>query len=216
MHLREQGGAGGPPAPLPDGLHYCRLCGGVAGRVGEIKSTCLCEGIACRHCGIGRVERPTSDQYVPATGRFMHSPYSMGMGGCRDCVITVYGAVPEGPYSWPGPLSESPTLGALVDTIKEAGLALGADRSLPLRQGIERLPRKPGLYALYGEARAWDLLGLEKPPDDRPLCVGRAGGLLPTALRGRDHLRAAVWEGGGCNLQRLERELSRRWQPPLR
>jgi hypothetical protein len=216
MHLREQGGAEMPPAPLPDGLHYCRFCGGVAGQLGDIKSTCLCEGIPCRYCGIGRVRRPTSDHYVPATGRFMHSPYFMGMGGCRDCVITVYGAVPEERYSWPGPLSDNPSLGELLDTIKEAGLALAVDSSLPLRKGIERLPRKPGLSAVHGEARAWDQLGLEKPPDERPLCVGRAGRLLPAALRGRDHLRVAAWEGGDCDLKRLERELLRRWQPPLR
>jgi hypothetical protein len=92
MHLREQEGAEMPPAPLPDGLHYCRFCGGVVGRHGDIKSTCLCEGIACRYCGIGRVRRPTSDHYVPASGRFMHSPYFTGMGGCRDCVTR---AAPE-------------------------------------------------------------------------------------------------------------------------
>ena len=33
-------------------------------------------------------------------------------------MITVYGAVPEGPYSWPGPLPDNPSLGELLDTLK--------------------------------------------------------------------------------------------------
>ena len=146
----------------------------------------------------------------------MHSPYFMGMGGCRDCVITVYGAVPGGRYSWPGSLFEDRSLRELIDTIKEAGTALAAENSLPLRRGLERLPRRPSLYAVYGDARVWDQLGLEKPPDGRPLFVGRAGRLLPTELRGRDDLTVATWEGGDRDLKRLERELVRRWQPPLR
>ena len=139
----------------------------------------------------------------------------MGMGGCRDCVITVYGAVPEGRYSWPGPLAEDPSLGELLDTIKEAGLALAADSALPLPEEAERIPLKPGLYAVHGGARVWDQLGLEKPPDERPLYVGRLGTLLPIELRGHHDLSLAAWERGDCDLERLERELSRRWQPPL-
>jgi hypothetical protein len=132
-------------------------------------------------------------------------------------VITVYGAVPEGWHSWPGPLAEDPSLGALLDKIKEAGLALSSNSARPLSEGLERLlARKPGLYAVHGEARAWDELGLEKPPDGRPLYVGRAGTLPPAELRGCHDLKVAAWERSDYDLERLERELCSRWQPPLR
>jgi hypothetical protein len=99
MHRRENPRAETPRPPLPEGLYYCRFCGEVAGRLGRRNSTCLCEGIPCRLCGIGRVQRPISDSSDPATGRWSHAPYFMGMGACRDCVITVYGAMPEGWHS---------------------------------------------------------------------------------------------------------------------
>jgi hypothetical protein len=201
---------------LPKGLYYCRFCGEVAGHLGASESTCLCEGIPCSYCGIGRNRRPTSDHYDAVTGRFWHSPYFIGMAGCRHCVATVYGTVPRGSHSWPGPLAEDASLRELLDTIKEAGLALSIDSARPLSKGFDRLPLKPCLYAVHGGARAWDELGLEKPPDERPLYIGRDGTLLPTELRGREDLRLAVWDEGDCDLERLERELCNRWQPPLR
>jgi hypothetical protein len=215
MSLREQEGAETRHTPLPKGLRYCHFCGEVAGHLGKAKSTCLCEGIPCRYCGVGRVRRPTSDQYVPATGGFMHSPYFMGMSGCRDCMTTVHGAVRDEWISWPGPLASDPSLRVLLDTIKEAGLALGATGALPLPRGGERFPRR-GLYAVHGEAQAWDQLGLEKPPDERPLCVRGADTPVPSVLRGRNDLRLASWERGDCDLVRVERELSMRWRPPVR
>jgi len=36
------------------------------------------------------------------------------------------------------------------------------------------VPDQPGLYAVYGAAHVWRLLGLGKPPDERPLYVGKA------------------------------------------
>ena len=36
------------------------------------------------------------------------------------------------------------------------------------------MPDVGGLYAIYGEARAWRELALGDPPDDRPLYVGKA------------------------------------------
>jgi hypothetical protein len=216
MHLHEQGGDEFPRTPLPNGLYYCRFCGEVAGHLGEIKSTCLCEGIPCRSCGIGRVRRPISDTYDPATGSFWHVPYFMGMGACRGCKITVFGGVPQEWHSWPGPLGKDPLLRELLDTIKEAGLALSSERARPLAQDLRHLPLKPGLYAVHGGAKAWDDLGLEKPPDERPLCVGRAGALLPAELCGRGDLGLAAWDVGDCDPERLEQELCNRWQAPLR
>ena len=194
--------------PLPKGLYHCRFCGEVAGHLGEAKSTCLCEGIPCRYCGIGRDQRPISDHYDPAKGCFVHTPYFMGMSGCRDCVATVYGTMPEGWHSWPGPLAQDPSLRELLDTIKEAGLALSIDSARPLSEGFGRLPLKPGLHAVHGDARAWDELGLEKPPHERPLYLGRTGTLLPTELRGRRDLTLAAWNRGDCDLERLEQELA--------
>src|SRR5262245_24881024 len=46
----------------------------------------------------------------------------------------------------------------------------------------DRVPAEPGLYAIYGSAETWQQLGLCKPPDDRPLYVGKA----EDSLVGRD------------------------------
>lgn len=36
------------------------------------------------------------------------------------------------------------------------------------------IPDNPGLYAVYGPPKVWEELGLGKPPDSRPLYVGKA------------------------------------------
>ncbi len=131
-------------------------------------------------------------------------------------MITVHGGMPEGWHSWPGPLAEDPSLHELLDAIKEAGLALSSDRARPMPEALARFPQEPGLYAVHGEPGAWKEIGLKRPPDDRPLYIGRAGTLLPTELRACHDLRLAAWAGDGCDLERLERELCNRWQPPLR
>jgi hypothetical protein len=101
-------------------------------------------------------------------------------------------------------------------TIKEAGMALSVDRARPLHTGLERLPQAPGLCAVHGARRVWGELGLEKPPDDRPLHIGRTDTPVPSELRAQSGLSLAAWKTGDCDLQRPERELCRRWQPPLR
>ena len=40
------------------------------------------------------------------------------------------------------------------------------------------VPDRPGLYAIYGSPGVWSTLGLGKPPDDRPLYIGKAEGSL--------------------------------------
>jgi len=42
------------------------------------------------------------------------------------------------------------------------------------------VPAQPGLYAIYGEAVTWDMLGLGEPPDGRPLYIGKAEESLVT------------------------------------
>ena len=42
------------------------------------------------------------------------------------------------------------------------------------------VPNKPGLYAIHGDAAVWKALTLGKPPDDRPLYVGKAEDSLVT------------------------------------
>lgn len=83
-----------PPDWLPPGLYRCSDCAQIRGRAwsaaldGELiktKSTCLCEGIACRECGDTRIRRPISDYYNLADGRFWHVPYFVGMFPCREC-----------------------------------------------------------------------------------------------------------------------------------
>jgi len=47
-------------------------------------------------------------------------------------------------------------------------------RKAPLDQAAPRVPARPGLYAIYGDADTWQQLGLGDPPDERPLYVGKA------------------------------------------
>jgi hypothetical protein len=42
------------------------------------------------------------------------------------------------------------------------------------------VPDSPGLYAIYGDAPTWVVLGLDRPPDERPLYVGKAEQSLVT------------------------------------
>lgn len=44
----------------------------------------------------------------------------------------------------------------------------------PLDGAEARVPARPGLYAIYGNADSWRQLGLGDPPDGRPLYVGKA------------------------------------------
>lgn len=59
-----------------------------------------------------------------------------------------------------------------------AHLVRDALRSLaqraPLDQAVSRVPARPGLYAIYGDADTWRQLGLDHPPDERPLYAGKA------------------------------------------
>jgi hypothetical protein len=58
-----------------------------------------------------------------------------------------------------------------------AASAMTALSSAPLsikRARAGAVPDRPGLYALYGSEATWKLLGLGKPPDRRPLYVGKA------------------------------------------
>lgn len=56
--------------------------------------------------------------------------------------------------------------------VDEALEALGHAR--PLVEAERLVPGRPGLYAIHATAATWDELGLGKPPDRRPLYVGKA------------------------------------------
>jgi hypothetical protein len=49
-------------------------------------------------------------------------------------------------------------------------------------EAVELAPRRPGLYAVYGDDRAWAQLELQPVFDDQPLYVGKA----ERSLNGRD------------------------------
>jgi hypothetical protein len=49
-----------------------------------------------------------------------------------------------------------------------------------LHEAETRVPARPGLYAIYGDAETWSELGLGDPPDERPLYVGKAEDSLVT------------------------------------
>jgi hypothetical protein len=65
--------------------------------------------------------------------------------------------------------------------IAEALQALAGARHARL-EAVERVARKPGLYAFYGDEHAWSDLGLSPAFDDQPLYVGKA----EKSLNGRD------------------------------
>jgi len=47
---------------------------------------------------------------------------------------------------------------------------------------VAHVPKRPGLYAIFGDASVWTKLGLGLPPDTRPLYIGKA----ERSLSGRD------------------------------
>lgn len=55
--------------------------------------------------------------------------------------------------------------------VAEAREELG--HSQPLA-GVHGVPNRPGLYAIFGDAKTWSELGLGKQPDERPLYIGKA------------------------------------------
>jgi hypothetical protein len=65
--------------------------------------------------------------------------------------------------------------------VAEALQALAGARHARLG-AVERVARKPGLYALYGDGQAWRDLGLSPAFDDQPVYVGKA----ERSLNGRD------------------------------
>jgi hypothetical protein len=68
-----------------------------------------------------------------------------------------------------------------MDELAEALRSLTESKQR-LKGAEDRVPRRPGLYAVHGDAGTWDVLGLGEPPDDRPLYVGKA----EESLLGRD------------------------------
>jgi hypothetical protein len=56
-----------------------------------------------------------------------------------------------------------------------SALAALAGPPLAIKQAVGGgVPDRPGLYAIYGSARVWSILGLGTRRDDRPLYVGKA------------------------------------------
>lgn len=58
--------------------------------------------------------------------------------------------------------------------VRDAASGLASTRALPIAEMAGNVPRRPGLYAIHAPADVWIELGLEKPPDARPLYVGKA------------------------------------------
>ena len=119
---------------LPEGLSWCEFCGKVRGTTpdGSV-SSCLCDGIVCRYCGAGRIDRPISDVYVPdrdgSGGRWMHMAYFGNQAPCGPCERLAYpDPSAQGAYGFPGPLREDPSIAALPNLHREAAAALAVTR----------------------------------------------------------------------------------------
>jgi GIY-YIG catalytic domain len=63
-----------------------------------------------------------------------------------------------------------------------ATTALARTHAHPVPIGMRSAPPLPGLYAIHAAAPVWRELGLETPPDERPLYVGKSD----SSLAGRD------------------------------
>jgi hypothetical protein len=63
-------------------------------------------------------------------------------------------------------------------TLSRQARAALAGPGAPLPVARTGVPARPGLYAIHGDAAAWEQLGLGRPPDARPLYVGKAEGSL--------------------------------------
>ena len=76
--------------------------------------------------------------------------------------------------AWSGILGPRGTevVGDLADFVTEARASLALAR--PLEGAEERVPGRPGLYAIYAESSTWLDLSLGDPPDDRPLYLGKS------------------------------------------
>jgi hypothetical protein len=68
------------------------------------------------------------------------------------------------------------------DALIAAALESLAGMRLAHRDAVELVPKGPGLYAFYGDDRAWLDLGLSRAYDGQPLYVGKA----ERSLNGRD------------------------------
>jgi hypothetical protein len=73
------------------------------------------------------------------------------------------------------PVLTEPVIGSssLDDVVADALTALAGPRH-SLSAASSNVPDEPGLYAIYGSAEVWAELGLDDPPDDRPLYVGKS------------------------------------------
>jgi len=60
----------------------------------------------------------------------------------------------------------------LTAAAAQARDSLGRPRPLAGADGV--VPGRPGLYAIYGDAKTWNELGLGMAPDGRPLYIGKA------------------------------------------
>jgi hypothetical protein len=82
--------------------------------------------------------------------------------------------------------NQPPSTHAGVDATSadaSALLALTGPRH-SLAEASHHVPSEPGLYAIYGSAEVWAELGLDSPPDDRPLYIGKS----ESSLADRDHV----------------------------
>lgn len=72
-----------------------------------------------------------------------------------------------------------PKIAALA---RDATAALARAHAQPVAKGMQSAPSQPGLYAVHAPIAAWQKLGLGKPPDERPLYIGKS----ESSLAGRD------------------------------
>jgi hypothetical protein len=63
---------------------------------------------------------------------------------------------------------------SLDSLVREALRALAVECRRPIAEAGEKVPRRPGLYAIHAPREVWFELGLGEPPDERPLYVGKA------------------------------------------
>ncbi len=81
---------------IPDGLVRCKVCGELHGRglardppdgarITPVSVSCLCDGLVCGRCRVGRLHRPITNHYDERTGQVIHMPWFSVWRECSVC-----------------------------------------------------------------------------------------------------------------------------------
>lgn len=77
-------------------LERCTSCGELYGG----PYLCLCKGLTCGACGVGRIHRPVSSYFDETTGKIIHVPHFATLKRCHSCGAQSRWEVPVAQDGW--------------------------------------------------------------------------------------------------------------------